>query len=124
MLESESGPVNITRYDGAHGVPHRDQIGRNGRLLSKTWMHGVDFEAALEYAVADLKTNYPHTMKRGSKRKALPLVPGASRTAGMTDKEFIAWMASQGAQPIGAKRREQLRRAGQWIDAVVVAPAA
>jgi hypothetical protein len=59
MIEGEGGPVNITRYDGAHGVPHRDQIGRNGRLLSKTWMHGVDFEAALEYAIADLKANYP-----------------------------------------------------------------
>jgi len=58
MYEDLSGPVNITRYDGAHGVPHRDQMSRSGRLASKTWMHGVDFEAALEYAVKDLKQNY------------------------------------------------------------------
>jgi hypothetical protein len=58
MLETDEGPVNITRYDGAHGVPHRDQMSRAGRLTSKTWMHGVDFEAALEYAIADLRENY------------------------------------------------------------------
>ena len=55
MYEDLSGPVNITRYDGAHGGAHRDQMSRSGRLASKTWMHGVDFEAALEYAVKDLK---------------------------------------------------------------------
>lgn len=58
MYEDLSGPVNITRYDGAHGVPHRDQMSSSGRLASKTWMHGVDFEAALEYAVRYLKQNY------------------------------------------------------------------
>jgi len=62
-------------------------------------------------------------MKRGSKAKTLPLVPGSSETVGMTDKEFVAWMAAQGAHPITRKRREQLRKAGLWIDATV-APAA
>jgi hypothetical protein len=58
MYESLDGPVNITRYDGAHGVPHRGQMSQSGRLVSKTWMHGVDFEAALEYAIKDLKQNF------------------------------------------------------------------
>jgi hypothetical protein len=39
-------------------------------------------------------------MKRGSKTKRLPLVPGASQTAGMTDKEFTSWMIAQGARRI------------------------
>jgi hypothetical protein len=39
-------------------------------------------------------------MKRGLKTKRLPLVPGASQTAGMTDKEFSAWMIAQGARRI------------------------
>ena len=62
-------------------------------------------------------------MKRGSKTKTLPPVPGASETIGMTDKEFVAWMAAQGAQPISRKRREQLRKAGVWLD-LAAAPAA
>jgi hypothetical protein len=41
----------------------------------------------------------------------------------MTDKEFVAWMAAQGAHPISRKRREQLRKAGLWIE-LAVAPAA
>jgi len=39
-------------------------------------------------------------MKRGLKVKRLPLVPGASVTAGMTDKEFTSWMIAQGARRI------------------------
>jgi hypothetical protein len=62
-------------------------------------------------------------MKRGSKTKTLPPVPGTSETIGMTDKEFVAWMAAQGAQPISRKRREQLRKAGLWLD-LAAAPAA
>jgi hypothetical protein len=62
-------------------------------------------------------------MKRGSKIKALPPVPGTSETIGMTDKEFVAWMTAQGAQPISRKRREQLRKAGLWLD-LAAAPAA
>jgi len=63
-------------------------------------------------------------MKRGLKVKRLPLVPGASVTAGMTDKEFSAWMITQGARPISAKRREQLRKAGLGIDLSAALPAA
>jgi hypothetical protein len=64
------------------------------------------------------------TMKRGSKTKRLPLVPGASQTAGMTDKEFTSWMIAQGARPVSAKRREQLRKAGLGIDLSAALPAA
>ncbi len=63
-------------------------------------------------------------MKRGLKTKRLPLVPGASQTAGMTDKEFTSWMIAQGARPISAKRREQLRKAGHLIDLSAALPAA
>jgi hypothetical protein len=62
-------------------------------------------------------------MKRGSKAKTLPPVPGSAETIGMTDKEFVAWMAAQGARPISRKRREELRRAGLWIS-TAAAPAA
>jgi hypothetical protein len=43
-------------------------------------------------------------MKRGFKAKTLPPVPGSSETTGMTDKEFVAWMAAPGAHPITRKR--------------------
>jgi hypothetical protein len=62
-------------------------------------------------------------MKRGSKVKTLPPVPGSSETIGMTDKQFVAWMAAHGAHPITRKRREQLRKAGLWIE-TATAPAA
>jgi hypothetical protein len=62
-------------------------------------------------------------MKRGFKAKTLPPVPGSSETTGMTDKEFVSWMAAQGAHPTTRKRREQLRKAGLWTEAAV-APAA
>jgi len=63
-------------------------------------------------------------VKHGSKTKRLPLVPGASVTAGMADKEFTSWMIAQGARPMSAKRREQLRNTGHWIDLSAAAPAA
>lgn len=41
----------------------------------------------------------------------------------MTDKEFVAWMAAQGAHPVTRKRREELRKAGLWTENIF-APAA
>jgi hypothetical protein len=42
----------------------------------------------------------------------------------MTDKEFTSWMIAQGARPVSAKRREQLRKAGLEIDLSAALPAA
>ena len=58
MLQMESESVDIARYDGAHGVPHLDQMSRSGRLLRKQWMPEIDFDEAVEYAIEDFKRNY------------------------------------------------------------------
>lgn len=58
MLDSGQETVDVARYDGAHGVPHLDQMGRSGRLTRKQWMTGFDFDEAVEYAIGDFKENY------------------------------------------------------------------
>lgn len=46
------------RYDSAHGRPHRDPIARDGRLVAKHWLpEGIDANAALTFAEADLAAN-------------------------------------------------------------------
>jgi hypothetical protein len=52
--------VDIARYDGAHGVPHLDQMDHKGRLIQKQWIPGLDFDRAVEYALEDFKRNYEH----------------------------------------------------------------
>ena len=52
--------VNLARYDTAHGLPHRDVLGRRRGLLRKDWLPTMTLKEALEYAIYDLKTNYEH----------------------------------------------------------------
>ena len=49
--------VNITRYDTAHGTPHRDILGMNQGLRFKRWMDDIAFPEAFEYAIRDCKEN-------------------------------------------------------------------
>ena len=50
--------LDIARYDGAHGVPHLDQMDHKGRLIQKLWIPRLDFDLAVEYALEDFKKNY------------------------------------------------------------------
>ena len=47
-----------TRYDTAHGVPHRDVLDKRGRILRKDWLAGMTVEEALTHAKDDLLQNY------------------------------------------------------------------
>jgi hypothetical protein len=58
MLQTGCESIDIARYDGAHGVPHLDQMGKSGRLQRKQWMPEFDFDEAVEYAIEDFKQNY------------------------------------------------------------------
>jgi len=49
---------DVTRYDTAHGRPHRDLISRRGRLRRKDWLKHYDFNRALTYAIEDFKKNH------------------------------------------------------------------
>lgn len=55
MLLESGNEHNIARYDTAHGVPHRDVLDRNGRILQKAWFPDQPLEAVLNYAVDDFK---------------------------------------------------------------------
>lgn len=49
--------TDITRYDTAHGVPHRDVLGARKGLRSKRWMDDVSLAEAFEYALRDCTEN-------------------------------------------------------------------
>jgi len=59
--------VDIARYDGAHGVPHLDQMDYKGRLIIKLWIPRLNFDLAVEYALEDFKKNYEHYHRIWSK---------------------------------------------------------
>ncbi|MEI8313689.1 MAG: hypothetical protein WCH98_23310 [Verrucomicrobiota bacterium] len=40
--------INITRYDTAHGTPHRDILGANQGLRFKRWMDDIGFAEAFD----------------------------------------------------------------------------
>jgi hypothetical protein len=58
LMKMADPDVNLARYDTAHGVPHRDLLGRKKGLLRKDWLAGMSFKGALQFAVNDLKMNY------------------------------------------------------------------
>ena len=48
----------ITRYDCAHGFPHRDVIGERGGLLYKQPFPGLSNAQVFNYGLRDLQKNY------------------------------------------------------------------
>ena len=48
----------ITRYDCAHGFPHRDLLGRRSGLLYKEEFPGLTLNEVFNHAVNDFKTSY------------------------------------------------------------------
>jgi hypothetical protein len=49
---------DLARYDTAHGLPHLDLLGQDGKLKEKRWLQGVSFEQALTAAIEDFKENH------------------------------------------------------------------
>jgi hypothetical protein len=66
-INEELELLDIARYDGAHGVPHLDQMDQRGRLIQKLWIPGLDFDRAVEYALEDFKRNYEYYYRIWSK---------------------------------------------------------
>lgn len=48
----------VTRYDCAHGFPHRDVIGKASGLLYKEMFPGLTFEQIFRHAIRDCQNNY------------------------------------------------------------------
>ena len=49
--------VNISRYDTAHGYPHRDVLGKREGLRGKLRMTKLTKKRAFRYAIRDLTEN-------------------------------------------------------------------
>lgn len=58
IIEVSGEPLCATRYDTAHGRPHRDILGIEMGLISKDWLVDLTNKDALNYAITDLKRNY------------------------------------------------------------------
>ena len=58
MLKTVGGLVNVVRYDTAHGMPHKDVLGKKGDLIRKEWLGNISLPEALAFAVRDLRENY------------------------------------------------------------------
>lgn len=48
----------VVRYDSAHDRPHRDVLDRSGRLVRKEWLPDMDYNVALDFAIADIEENW------------------------------------------------------------------
>ena len=48
---------DITRFDNAHGVAHRDVLGRKNAFIRKEWYESMDTSEAFQYAINDLSQN-------------------------------------------------------------------
>ncbi len=48
----------VTRYDCAHGFPHRDVNGQRGGLLYKQRFSGFNNDQVFNHGLRDLKKNY------------------------------------------------------------------
>jgi hypothetical protein len=58
VAETPDGMVNIARYDTAHGIAHRDVLGRRKGLLRKQWFPKVPFAKVLDLAIKDFKQHH------------------------------------------------------------------
>ena len=58
VAEAAGGLVNVARYDTAHGMPHRDVLGRKKGLLAKHWFPNVPLGRILGLAISDFKANH------------------------------------------------------------------
>lgn len=63
MLVTETGDVNVVRYDTAHGMPHRDLLDKGGAIVSKDWLLNMTFDQALTHAKDDIIQNYEKYIK-------------------------------------------------------------
>ncbi len=41
MLMTSEGWVDVSRFDSAHGIPHRDILGQRNGLLQKVWFDDI-----------------------------------------------------------------------------------
>jgi len=58
VAETPAGLVNVARYDTAHGISHRDVLGRTKGLLRKQWFPTVPLAKVLDLAIRDFKENH------------------------------------------------------------------
>jgi hypothetical protein len=51
----------VVRYDGSHGVPHRDLLDWSGKTIDKHWAaEGTTMGDALTEAIRDIRSNWEY----------------------------------------------------------------
>ena len=48
----------VCRYDTAHGIAHKDVLGKKSGLIRKEWCESLTFKEAFSHAIHDLSENY------------------------------------------------------------------
>ncbi len=66
IVDGEWRPV--VRYDGAHGVPHRDVLDRAGNVIAKEWLPGT-FNDVLTSSIRELRVNWRQHLSRFDRRR-------------------------------------------------------
>jgi len=55
---------SVVRYDTRHGFPHKDVVGRDGRVEHKERLLDLDRHALVDAAIDDLKANWQSYRRR------------------------------------------------------------
>ena len=83
VAETPDGMVNIARYDTAHGIAHRDVLGRRKGLLRKQWFPKVPLPMCSIWpsriSSSTMKAMSVTSMK--TKRHRVPPLPASLRRA-------------------------------------------
>lgn len=58
VLLTETGWVQIGRFDTAHGTAHQDVLGRKAGLLQKIWLDHLSPRQAFQLAISTFEQNY------------------------------------------------------------------
>ena len=63
MIWESDDESSIVRYDTAHGMPHRDILDRQDRVVRKDWLPEMTFDQALAHAKEDLCQNHEEYLR-------------------------------------------------------------
>lgn len=54
----------VIRYDTADGWPHRDTLDRRGQEIRKEWLSTDNLDETFDFALTDVKANWPNYLER------------------------------------------------------------
>jgi hypothetical protein len=58
MVLTPEGWVDVSRYDSAHGIPHRDILGRRKGLLQKVWFDDISPKEVFHIGIQNFREEH------------------------------------------------------------------